>query len=1363
MFATATGLKLLQKLGGYSIGAMAGALLTDPTGATMPLQTMCAVLTASLIVDVGATVAESVLEKGAARTNTIATWLEELLRKHKKVDVLVEAIAHGTERHEKVDAEQAEWLGKVFAASDAQLEQIARQSDRIESLLIYVGNHLAVVSGEILAGVQEIKGILANRNTDELSDDAIAAQTADAADNAELRRERLRALLDTYDFSRARGFATRCWLWVTKQVRLAPSQRGRLVEVILDQRLGWVSLSAEAEREPAIVELRAVRQYLEELLPSLSEEEQLQCTSLVAVAYSVAEGADRGLRLLGGRLDPFAIRRRVAILCNAERYAEAVELIRGREFDLVWAERGVLAWLGNGDVGLAKELAAWALNKLLPPQQARIRCLFAQGAIDRVQVEGKRGPSVESQSRPVVGQALEMLEPAIQELIGRHGDMSRMDAELLRLYLHLRLLLDDGQKIGPVAERLAACVPFEPLLAELSRRGWIKPGVNWAQRVRTELPRSFDRDITALWLDAQRGDRKESALQATLRLVPEAATEEQKEHVRSLLMQLSQGLAQSELSEVEKVLKTLSEPDSRPAQFWRVSRLLDDGKADLAIDALVPLRDEDDPLWLQLQGQALLKQKKVADAVAALAKAATLVSGVALLRNVAEIALAYARWDDAANLLEQLRSMADSDFAVEANLATAWHYVGRNVEAAKQFADLARQNRGQTDLFIKAAECFLAAGMPNDAVSSLEEVCADESATMVAVNRLSQLYIERGNAAGAYELLERRRTKYWEEYQFVANYWSVAIAAEHEDKAHEALGQMLSLQQSSRAPQDLLVPKTLDDLIEMAKEHADIEKERAEVLLTARMPWLAIEEVRHTPAMQGWSQRTRPRLWIFENRVGQADSAVFASNGFAVIKGHGGSDIEPLEAPGPSSPVVADLTALMTLHQLGLLEKAARHCGQLHIPERYLFKMFSDHGRLRPHQPSSRTLLSRLRDLHAVSKIVVVHDESAVASMPIVDEHYPATEKPAQVRHLADLVEVMRDAGLLSEPELKSLQLNSRRPATVVERAPPFVVGGPVRISLSTLSTLHHAELLERVADKFLLHITPEDYRLLTAESAGFAQLEQIRQRHVALWEYLRDNEVIVKRPSSSQDEKAFAGSIVLASAHLAIGNGMPCLADDRVIQAMVIHGRGGIKAAFGTWELLESMKRSGSISEGEHAAACLRLIEWRYRFIVPTAELLMYWAKRSIGTLPGPELQTVARYLHSCLRDPGLLAGMEACEHSTTMALKYRQAIELELGECVARIWGNPDIPEEKASTLTEWVLTNLMPSPPVSMEPGIRVIAELWHPIFLSSFFIRLGTTPVGERAVQAIRTLASLSGMSDAEIAHRGVEVIDGLARQ
>ncbi len=117
MMSDVTGLRMLQKLGGYAVGAVAGALVTDPSGASMPLQALCAILATSLAVDLGASAAESALQDAPDRLERIETWLAELIRKHGQVAVAVTAIANGIESHSGVDPKQAEWLTTMFAAS----------------------------------------------------------------------------------------------------------------------------------------------------------------------------------------------------------------------------------------------------------------------------------------------------------------------------------------------------------------------------------------------------------------------------------------------------------------------------------------------------------------------------------------------------------------------------------------------------------------------------------------------------------------------------------------------------------------------------------------------------------------------------------------------------------------------------------------------------------------------------------------------------------------------------------------------------------------------------------------------------------------------------------------------------------------------------------------------------------------------------------------------------------------------------------------------------------------------------------------------------------------------------------------------
>ena len=74
-------------------------------------------------------------------------------------------------------------------------------------------------------------------------------------------------------------------------------------------------------------------------------------------------------------------------------------------------------------------------------------------------------------------------------------------------------------------------------------------------------------------------------------------------------------------------------------------------------------------------------------------------------------------------------------------------------------------------------------------------------------------------------------------------------------------------------------------------------------------------------------------------------------------------------------------------------------------------------------------------------------------------------------------------------------------------------------------------------------------------------------------------------------------------------------------------------------------MQKSGEYGASSAARDLRQLINWRYRFLVPSADILFAWAEESAENLPGPGLLDAAFYLHDSLRDPGLHCSPEQSE----------------------------------------------------------------------------------------------------------------------
>jgi hypothetical protein len=203
---------------------------------------------------------------------------------------------------------------------------------------------------------------------------------------------------------------------------------------------------------------------------------------------------------------------------------------------------------------------------------------------------------------------------------------------------------------------------------------------------------------------------------------------------------------------------------------------------------------------------------------------------------------------------------------------------------------------------------------------------------------------------------------------------------------------------------------------------------------------------------------------------------------------------------------------------------------------------------------------------------------------------------------------------------------------------------------------------------------------------------------------------------------------------------------------AVILHGGkywigDGIPLAFGTDQFLERAGEEAILGPGEVADALLQLMRWRYRFVIPSADVLVHLAGRYPEHPPGSDLEEVAHYVHDCLADPGLSSRFEPTEPPTSVAAQVRQAWCRSVVEFLMTIWGDEGWTVEAARRLTIWAVRQLLPSLAVTTVPQLQgALARLDHRLVLSLALIASSTVKDPSRAHAGLRVIAETLGVGD-----------------
>src|SRR5206468_9902939 len=143
--------------------------------------------------------------------------------------------------------------------------------------------------------------------------------------------------------------------------------------------------------------------------------------------------------------------------------------------------------------------------------------------------------------------------------------------------------------------------------------------------------------------------------------------------------------------------------------------------------------------------------------------------------------------------------------------------------------------------------------------------------------------------------------------------------------------------QQGLVDEKLMHPASIDEVKEWMEAAARRYDEIRRMLLQGMMTWISAAQLQREVPLWSWLLKTQRLSWIWDDPLNRATYGVYATNGFRVLHLTGADPIlAPITSPAIGTPVVVDLSALITLHELGLLNKTAEYFGTLFVPSVYL-------------------------------------------------------------------------------------------------------------------------------------------------------------------------------------------------------------------------------------------------------------------------------------------------------------------------------------------------------------------------------------------------------------------------------------------
>ena len=697
-----------------------------------------------------------------------------------------------------------------------------------------------------------------------------------------------------------------------------------------------------------------------------------------------------------------------------------------------------------------------------------------------------------------------------------------------------------------------------------------------------------------------------------LDLVQLARTDAEKEQAIGILLELAAHAREGAFEEVERTAGVTLGSEHRLTRFAKAASLLAAKNADEAAPVVDSLRDDGNPLWRQFAATLCFLCEDKKGALEHLEAASRILARPEVLERTALLAMEIGRDETAEEVLGRLTGLRPGDAWAWRMLAGVCVRLGRHGRAATAFARLAEIEPDVLEHGVNHAKSLALSGRREAAVRAYDVVCARHPHLLEALGGRAHLLDVLGRPGEALSTLAPVREIFWSEPAFLLLYLSLGYRANREEDSRLALARLLEVKK-----QGVDVPLwsfTLDELFEEFRARHRAHEECNQELLRGHIPWLAAGRAAGRPALGDWAFRSQSLAVLPDDPHWRAEFTIYSTNGWTVRADDAGvRALHRITAcPSRGQTVVVDLSSLITLQSLGLLDRAASRFGKILLPASYSELALRDQTDYQPHQPSRINAAREIRDAVDRGRIVALAGD--VGELPLLlDEH---GDGPAY--RLRDAVSWLHQEGHIDEARAAEVLADLRDKGT--DGSLPPIAESARRGFLTTVMTLEtaiEAGLFPTLIAATKISLPGADVGEVRARLWASEHQARLAREHEELWATVQGDErfeqVEVRRPDPEEGiELDQRMELSFDAALLAEARGMPLLADDRCLQAIFLNGRpGDACATFGTDCLLLALAESGAITEDELADAFLRLVQWRYRFLVPPVRVLTTLAAR--------------------------------------------------------------------------------------------------------------------------------------------------------
>ena len=1069
-------------------------------------------------------------------------------------------------------------------------------------------------------------------------------------------------------------------------------------------------------------------------------------------------------------MDEYENRQKLNKYIKEKDYDNALELLESTQLSSEWCHLAVAVYVALEKECLAEQTIVWAKENTDLVVWRRCIYEYVKMCWGMIWGHDQEGvivlPGIIAQKKKdSINEILKVMQPVLLHIEGDSCVSSELEAKILLISINALWLLGDIEKVRKQASYFETKKPASIELANLAMMGLVKKGSlksNFPERLNNENPDSFNAKMLSQLLKAEIFGQSKDAFESLKAFALEIKDEERLRYCQGLF-HVAQLLGKSEIEECIKLSEVLLGEENSFCKLAKAEYLLNSGKIDNAEEIVKDCKDENNPQWLQIYAFIQLDKKNYKEAVSKFEKASKLMAHPEVFATLARLATKASEKDDKFrnNIIDAYKSILDlqsDNLSARHNLALELARSGRLQEAKEHFKYLTEHSPDDIVYKQNYANCLMYTGNPGGALGVYNEICKAKDVSVETVIVRTELLKQVEDTFIAFDFLQKYRKDFWNIPSYLQCYMKVSSQANQDGLMHEALLQIKKLQSQGKASPDIVQEKTLDDLIEHGKQWNERTRQIHDLCLKGKIPWTLADDMLNYPIYTGWSYRTQKLNWVSEEPAITTSNSVYATNVFLPLKYEDGKVyLQRLEKPQSNSEVVMDITALITLHRLCLLDKAKDFFKTIYVPTLYLSKLLIDSDKLQFHQYSDVKSIREIKKSIDNGKLGVLNDSGTPDNRPFpyINEHTLPEKEEEHFYRLIDIINVLEQNSLTRKNELDEIKKITLKPTGFDKKHPEIEINDTLIIEIFSLKTICNFNLYDTVLDNFDVKLSSESKKQVLLDFSNFEHQKKLQEWNKNLHDViLSDSFKRIDVDLGVKNREEFS----LAALKLLTEKNLPLYSDDRVIQVAALNVKTQ-KGGFGTDVFIEALYSQKHIDIEVLTNVYLQLIDWRYKFVIPPLEVLIYLAEQYSTNPPGTELKKIAMYAHDCMRDPGLFCGLEkTADVPLPMAMKlYMEWLRLAI-DFVVKCWTNTSVDDEVADKYTDWTILYFLPTVPKYLTGSGSRLASMTKRILLGTANTQLISIPDINKGNEILRLLKRKLELSDVEYKRIVWESID-----